>query len=411
LRLHAPAAGLHLAPRGPRRGLAHGPRVWPAAAALALLAGLDCARRLPPPVLFPARTLWLAPGDDVLEPPLAVDEVRVFAAGRGGTLRALDRGSGAVVWSQGGRPGVLTAGPGLLLLRQQDGSVLALDPASGETRWQANSGVAGTLPAALAEGLVVVAGAGAAALDAATGRTLWSAPLPPLAAPPVVAGGQVLLGGEDGTLHALDARSGAPLWTYATSAPLEAAPVVDERRRVLLGTGARRVVALRADERGSERWRFKVGGALGSPPALFEDAVLFAAYDAVLYAFRRGNGHLAWRAPLPSRPLSGPLLARGAVLVACHESEIVGYDARSGQRLGNLTTPAPMQTPPLLADDTLYVGLRDRSLVALRLAEATLEAPAASPSPSPGRRERRRQPGPRSPDSPPPPTPEPSSDP
>ena len=47
--------------------------------------------------------------------------------------------------------------------------------------------------------------------------------------------------------------------------------------------------------------------------------------------------------------------------------EIVGFDAHTGKRLGGLTTPAPMQTPPLLQGDTLYVGLRDRSLVALRL--------------------------------------------
>jgi outer membrane protein assembly factor BamB len=364
-----------------------GARIAWAAAAVVLLAAGACARRRMAPSPFPARTLWVAGGDDVFEPPLAADAARVFAAGRGGTLRALDRATGAIVWASSGRTGVLSAGGGLLVLRRHDGGVEALDPASGESRWRAETGVAGLLPAAVADGRVVVAGQGAAALDADSGRALWSAELPAISAPPVAAGALLLLGAEDGTLHGLDAASGAPLWSYDAGSRLAAPPALDDERHVLLGTGDRRVVALRADKRGEERWRFKVGGTVDSPPALFEKRALFAAYDAVLYALGRGNGHLAWRAPLPSRPLSGPLLLGGAALVACQENEIVGFDAHTGKRLGALTTPAPMQTAPLLLEDTLYVGLRDRSLVALRLS-----MPTASPEPSaapPARRERR----------------------
>lgn len=396
MRLSAPASASAVAPPGPRRLRARrgGARfVCFALAGLWLAAGA-CARRRSPPAPFPARTVWLAAGDDVFEPPLAADEARVFAAGRGGTLRALDRSTGAVVWSLSGRPGVISAGSGVLVLRQEDGTVLALDPGSGETRWQAATGVRGMLPAAVADGRVVVAGQGVVALDTASGRKLWSAESPPLTAAPLVAGVLLLLGGEDGTLRCLDAASGAPLWSYAAASSLLAPPVVDDRRRVLLGTGDRRVVALLADKRGRERWRFKVGGDVRSPPAIFEQTALFAAYDAVLYALGRGNGHLAWRAPLPSRPLSGPLLLRGAALVACQENEIVGFDARTGKRLGSLTTPAPMQTAPVLVDDTLYVGLRDRSLVALRLAAAGAPSPAPSGS-APARRERRREEAPR----------------
>jgi outer membrane protein assembly factor BamB len=376
------------------------------AVAIGVLGPGACGRRLAAPSPFPARTLWLASGDDVFEPPLAADASRVFAAGRGGTLRALDRATGSVVWSTSGRTGVLSTGGGMLVLRRQDGGIEALDPASGETRWQAATGIAGLLPAALAEGRVVVAGQGAVALDAASGRTLWSADVQLISAPPVASGALVLLGADDGTLLCLDAASGVSLWSYAAGSRLSAPPIVDDGARVLLGTADRRVVALRIDKRGDERWRFKVGGTVDSAPALFEGRALFAAYDAVLYALGRGNGHLAWRSPLPSRPLSGPLILRGAALVACQENEIVGFDAHTGRRLGALTTPAPMQTAPLLVDDTLYVGLRDRSLVALRLAAAT-----ASPEPSttaPAPRERRRQGRPAQPASPEAPSPSPS---
>ncbi len=58
--------------------------------------------------------------------------------------------------------------------------------------------------------------------------------------------------------------------------------------------------------------------------------MLFASFDAVLYALRR-NGNLAWRASLPSRPLSGPLLAGEYLIVACLENELVAIAPETGR--------------------------------------------------------------------------------
>lgn len=362
------------------------PAPSPATCLLALLLSGACTRTIAPPAVFPARTAWTAAGDDALEPPLAADEVRVFAAGRAGSVRALDRLTGNRVWSLADRPGVLSAAEGLLVLRQADGTVWGLDPASGTTRWQVATTVVGLLPATISERRVVVAGAGAVALDAADGKRLWSGPEDAVAAAPAtVFGPWVLLGMEDGTLRCLDSATGAPLWSYASGSALRAAPAVDGGSRVLLGTSDRRVVALRADKGGQERWRWKVGGDVRAAPVVYGPSVLVASYDAVLYGLNSGNGHMAWRAPLPSRPVSGPLLFGSAVLVACLEKDILGFDARTGRQLGGLATPSPLHTSPLIVDDWLYAGLRDRSIVAWRLAR-DVPSPDASPSSSRSRR-------------------------
>jgi hypothetical protein len=94
----------------------------------------------------------------------------------------------------------------------------------------------------------------------------------------------------------------------------------------------------------------------------------------------RGSGRLKWRAPLPSRPLSGPILVGDAILVACRDFEVIGIDGRSGKSLGTIKTAAEIKTEPLLVSDRLYVGLRDRSLIAYRL-DMTAARPTASPSP------------------------------
>ena len=103
-----------------------------------------------------------------------------------------------------------------------------------------------------------------------------------------------------------------------------APPLVDEgRRRIYLGTTDRRIVEIKLDK-GDRGWRWKVGADIQSPGLLLKDRVFFASFDAVIYGLTRG-GNLAWRTPLPSRPLSGPQRVGGHILIACHEDEILGF--------------------------------------------------------------------------------------
>jgi outer membrane protein assembly factor BamB len=245
--------------------------------------------------------------DEVIEGPLASDGGRIFVATRQGAVRALDP-SGEQVWRRDGPPGRIAATTGALLLREEDGTIVSLDPATGATRWTANSGVLGELPPTIDRDRIFVAGRGLAALDLATGRLLWSQP-------------------------------GSPTVSQPLREPLVAPPVVDQDGRVFLGTTDRRIQALTL-RKGGQRWRWKVGADVQHTGVVFRDAVLFAAFDDVLYALKRKNGHLAWRTPLPSRPLSPPVLAGGAVLLACYESEVLGFNARTGKRLGGLSGTA-----------------------------------------------------------------------
>ncbi len=109
-------------------------------------------------------TNWLAPSFDPLTGLFYVSARRVFsifyrtatgkAEGWGGrdrglwsdsALRALDYRTGKVVWSyeigQGeGSAGILTTAGGLLFTADNNGNILALDPASGKTLWHLNAG-------------------------------------------------------------------------------------------------------------------------------------------------------------------------------------------------------------------------------------------------------------------------------
>jgi outer membrane protein assembly factor BamB len=341
------------------------------AAATAACAGR--ARVTGPPPVFPVATLWVTPLPEGIEAPLATDGARLFVATRDGVVAALDARTGAVAWRVEQRPGALAYGAGALVVRGATGAVWSLDPSSGRERWKAESGVAGALPAVLDDQRVVVGGEGLAALDARNGHALWTAQdQPKVTARPALSPLWVI-SGEENALRRRDAATGRTLWTLAARGPILAPALVDDRRRVFVGTTDRRFAAVDLDD-GDVGWRWKVGADVQAPAVVFEDRVLVATHEDVLYAFKRGNGHVAWRSPLPSRPFGAPLLVGGAVLVACHESDLVGFDARTGRRLGAIRTPGEMRAPPVLAQDRLFVGMRDRSVVALKLTLA--DAPA-----------------------------------
>jgi outer membrane protein assembly factor BamB len=137
-------------------------------------------------------------------------------------------------------------------LADQKGTVVAVDVASGKTVWR--QPLASTEPlfsAFLVGGKGVVFagllrtlapnsgpnGGGLYALNAATGKPLWSVPVNGgVNAGPVVAGSVVYTGSSDGVVEAWQASTGNKVWSYTTPDPIASIAVV-AGSRVYAGSG------------------------------------------------------------------------------------------------------------------------------------------------------------------------------
>lgn len=344
----------------------------------ACAAAVACAARapVPPRAVFPIAAVWTVSVGDPIEGGLASDGGRVFVATQGGQVTGLDRFTGATLWQVAGRTGALALAAGVLTLREADGTVWAMNPEDGSARWKVESGVPGKMAPVMGAERVVIAGDGLAVLEVATGRVVWTAMEARAATAPEMTAAMVVLGEVDGQLRARDLATGRVVWSHATERALQAAPVVDDKGRILVGTTDRRFLSIDGGS-GEERWTWRLGADVQHKAVLFEDLVLFATHEDVLYALHRGNGHLAWRAALPSRPLSGPILFGDAVVVACHgarpgETFLIGFAARTGEKQGDYKVPGEARTPPLLVEDRIYMGMRERShaVVSLHLGAA-----------------------------------------
>ncbi len=187
-------------------------------------------------------------GAGVVEAPPAVSDGKLYSVVRNrttgtATIVALDASTGARAWTYAPRTGgpagfsAISVGGGSVfaatLDRTNAGHVLALDAGTGALRWSSLLRFSASLLSspAYADGNVVVADffGGVYEVDASTGKILWDFQLNPVGpqasrpgvpevrrGAPVVAGGSVVIGLDDGRLAAIDRANGHLAGTIGT---------------------------------------------------------------------------------------------------------------------------------------------------------------------------------------------------
>lgn len=159
-----------------------------------------------------------------------VQNGRVYIAGSGGVVTALDAESGTTIWVQdtrariGGGPGV---GEGLVLVGTRDGEVIALSATDGKEKWRARvTSEVLSVPSA-SEGIVVARAIDGRmfGLSADEGDRVWvhdrSVPTLTLrgSSSPVLYRGLVIYGSDSGRLTGLVLKKGFPVWESSIAFP------------------------------------------------------------------------------------------------------------------------------------------------------------------------------------------------
>jgi outer membrane protein assembly factor BamB len=166
---------------------------------------------------------------------------RLYVASVDGTIEAIDMASGRTLWNRrlGERKGMFwrrgegslrwAGGPGvdgdLLVAGSLDGHVQALGAADGTDRWSVDLGAEIIARPAIANGIVVVrTNAGSlVGLDATDGSRRWvfEQPVPPLSlrgnSSPLILNGVVYSGFDNGRIVAVRLDDGAELWVQTLS--------------------------------------------------------------------------------------------------------------------------------------------------------------------------------------------------
>ena len=145
-----------------------------------------------------------------------------------------------------------------------------------------------------------------------------------------VSGNIVMVAASDGSVAALDTRTGRDLWRANVGGPL-AAGVGSDGRVAAVVTRSNEVVAL---QDGREIWRQKLNAQAYTSPFVAGGRVFVLAADRSVNAFDGQNGRKLWTQQRPSEPLvlrqAGAMLAVGDTLVVGLGGRLAGLNPLNG---------------------------------------------------------------------------------
>ncbi|TVL91456.1 PQQ-binding-like beta-propeller repeat protein [Streptomyces sp. SAJ15] len=279
------------------------------------------------------------------------------------------RTPGRVAWrftTGGAVTAAMVAAGGVVYASSKDGSLYALDAASGDIRWQFTTGNGVYSSATVTGGVVYIGSADYAlyAVNAATGKEKWRLDTDgEVNSSPVVAGGVVYVGSDDRHLHAIDARTGERRWRFPTDGWVRSSPVV-AAGVVYVGSRDRGLYAIDA-RTGERRWRFPTGGEVKSSPAMWGRVVCVGSYDGSLYALDADTGEPRWRLRTGAGVGSSPAIAGGAAHVGSDDGRLYAVDVASGERRWAYQVGHIVYSSPAVAGGVVYVGAKSGTLYAV----------------------------------------------
>ncbi|MFD9098794.1 serine/threonine-protein kinase [Streptomyces collinus] len=270
-----------------------------------------------------------------------------------------------------------TDGAGRLLCLRS-GTAYALDPADGTLLWRRTVAEQGTSDTpALAGGLLLLptdGGRRVVALDPATGRSRWQRAVP-AGTGLRIAGDMLLVAGADHTVTGIDSRSGKEKWhhrlpgrdtptlTNSTGDPLVHATTASM-------DGAHTLLTALDAHTGTVRWTARLRGTLrpvgseGGALILLSDDTTEGATDAVVrYAPSTRTTH---RMTLPLALVTPQAAVRGRVVyLLAAGGTLEAVDLGTGKRLWHLETAVSRGSAPAVADEHVYFSTPDGRLLAV----------------------------------------------
>lgn len=279
---------------------------------------------------------------------LAGDESGVLIAATDLTLTAVGLSDGSVQWRA----------PLVGIAPSDAGETLADAP----PQWL-------QAPVSVAQGRVFAGGADhfVRAVDGLSGREIWRYETSGrVAAGPAYCSGMVFAGqyGGDETFVAIDARTGRAVWSRNLGW-VWATPEC-EGNQVFVGTTSGAFYCLRAGS-GEVLWSRRFGDGVYSAPAVAAKAVYTGSWDGHYYALDRETGGVLWAWSPPGWPYhkggrpdsAAPVLAGGKVIVPALGSRFVALNAQSGRKEWEWTAPPwrIANATAAVSDDVVYVSV------------------------------------------------------
>jgi Ca-activated chloride channel family protein len=360
------------------------------------------------------RQAWVTRTPESLQlPAMAYGDGKVFVSGGFETYSfyALDAREGHFLWRAHDLPDNGPTAPiyedDRVIFNTESCTLVALDARSGKRLWSRYLGDPTLAQPSAAGGLVFAShptppgngggyGYALSAFRARDGAPVWTTAIDgELLAAPVVDGDSVYASTVAGTTYRMLRAGGRALWSrplHATTAPwiADGAIYLSRRERgggeaeVVVSTASGRLVRAHAAVTApyladlpedvadwKKLWAFE-----GSRPVV-AGGVRYVARGGLVEAADPESGAARWirrdRAARGARSLGTVALAGPEVVIATRRGQLYGLDVDTGYTLWAYDIGHPVLAEPIVARGWIYVATQDGLVVALEVADATLD--------------------------------------
>lgn len=203
---------------------------------------------------------------------------------------------------------------------------------------------------------------------------------------PAYRDGRLYVADAEGHVGALDATTGRSIWSIQLEAPLSGGPGVGEGM-VVLGTTDAEVIALSLED-GSLKWRTGVSSEVLSRPVVAKGRVVVRTIDGKVEGLDASSGKQVWsyERQIPILTLRGtgsPVLSGGHVLCGLAGGKLVSLNVQDGSVLWDATVSVPsgrselerladIDGDPLVMDGIVYVATYQGEVAALEESSGAL---------------------------------------
>jgi len=317
----------------------------------------------------------------------AVVDGNVYAAAVDGGVSAYALSSGALLWHYAAKKSRLSGGPGagsgLVVVGGLEGEVVALNAADGQEKWIAKVGNEILSAPAIGGGMVFVHSndGRVTAFDAETGARRWfhSVETPALtvrgSSGITLGPGILFVGGDNGTLTALNMNDGNVLWSTPVAeadgrselermADVDAAPVL-EGTSLFASSYKGRTVAIDGPS-GQVMWTSDHGGARGA--SVSNSAVVVTDKGGLVVGLDRNSGGSLWQqSGLANRNVSAPAVQGDYAVVGDMDGVLHWLRLNDGAFAARSKIGDAVIGRPVVVDGILVVQSRDGKLAAFAL--------------------------------------------
>lgn len=175
-------------------------------------------------------------------------------------------------------------------------------------------------------------------------------------AAPLLADHRLTFGSDLGRLHAVEARTGQPLWEFDAQAPIRYTPQA-LGERLYFASDAGKVYCL--DAAGKKLWVTQLDAAPSGQGALAGRSLIIATTRGNVYALGLNDGKMLWRQVLET-PLFAPVAAADPLVTVGSDT---GYEyvmqAADGKVVNRYYTAGPIRAAAAVGQDAIYFGSTD----------------------------------------------------